>query len=91
MYGASTSAIPSSRRMIDIPSTKSFGSGTWARTLFASSTSACFPSDRKRAARSDVKNSCNVGMPIASAALAGPTAGSIPRTGIPALAKFWSR
>ena len=32
-----------------------------------------------------MKNSCMVGMPINSAALAGPAAGSIPRTGMPGL------
>jgi hypothetical protein len=72
------------------PPTKSFRSGTWARTLFAISRSAgCTPHSSVAASRP--KNLTSVGMPRSRAAAATFAAGSIPRTGIPRAAKYWRR
>ena len=74
-----------------MPSTKLFSVGVCAITLFATITSARFPSATSRRARSAPKNSWSVGTPVAFAASACSGAGSIPSTGTPRSTKFLSR
>ena len=71
--------IPRGFRAIFIPRTKSLSAGTWARTLFPRSRSACFPCSRRDVAVSGLKNWTSVGIPFSSAALATLAAGSMPK------------
>ena len=82
-WGHSTTATPPSARSVAMPETNPFRSGTWARTLFAWITSARLPSATRLAASSEPKNSSRVGIPRSRAAWAGPSAGSMPSTGMP--------
>ncbi len=73
---------PSGASNIFMPATKSFRSGTWARTLFPSSKSACLPWARSSRAVLTPKNFTRVETPLSTATAATFAAGSIPSTGI---------
>jgi len=90
-YVFSIVATPSSASRIRRPSTKLLSVGVCAITLLATITSARIPSSRSVRASSASKNSCRVGTPAASAAAACSGAGSMPSTGMPAVAKFRNR
>ena len=73
------------------PATKSFRSGTCARTLLPTIRLARLPSSTELCAVSRPKKSTSVGTPRSSAASATLAAGSIPRIGMPVPTKCWSR
>src|ERR671922_38526 len=81
--GTSIVATPSGASRIRIPATKSFTSGTCARTLFAATRSASPRSATSRSARSAPKKSTRVSTPRRRAASATLRAGSMPSAGLP--------
>ena len=75
--------VPPGARIVVIPATNEFRSGTCASTLFPATRSACTPSAASARATSSPKNSTRVGMPRSIATCATLAAGSMPSTGRP--------
>src|SRR3989442_1695129 len=87
--GNSIVTTPRGPRRCRSPLTKSFGSGTWARTFAPQIRSARFPSAASSRAICSPKKSTRVGIPFSTPPLAILAPGSIPSTGIPFL--VWER